>query len=504
MIFYGSLPTNQDPATHVSETLTYPKMDHFQEVFMSLQSTDSTTMKWIKSLIDEDSFLPFCPDYISDNQSHLHVGAEVVTGLAKVNQRPVAVYAHNTSINRGYVTREGAVKIIRLMDRARDLRIPIVAFLASPGISLDLLSGDEYTQIISRNINMSGLIPQFAIIAAPTLGAPAYSAVLMDLLFFNKHRSYLMVTSPMVVQQAIGEKVTMSELGGAAVHATITGIADFVDDSSLAQITNVKNMLNFFPSHTEERPPIHPAHEPLHPIPLIPSNPRLPFNMLELIHAVVDNSTVFQYKSAYGQAMICAFAHINGYPVGLVANQSIRISGAIDSDTAQKTSKFIRICDAYRIPILTLIDVPGFMPGKREEQKGLLQHGARLCASMQTRVPRLSVVIRKCYGAAAFLLMQTKSQNGDLVLALETASLGVMGKDTTKKVQTKDGQIQEETPVPSQTDNFQIDGSLAEAYSLGLIDEIIKPSQMRSRLAQHLEVLYRKMEHLPSARHSIV
>jgi acetyl-CoA carboxylase carboxyltransferase component len=471
---------------------------------MSLQPTDTAAMKWIESLIDEHSFLPFCPEYIQENQPHLQTGAEVITGLAKVHQRPVAVYAHNTSVNRGYVTRAGAIKIIRLMDRANELRIPIIAFLASPGISLDLLSGDEYTQIISRSINYSGIIPQFAVIAAPTLGAPAYSAVLMDLLFFNKHRSYLMVTSPMVVQQAIGEKVTMSELGGTAVHATTTGIADFVDDSSSAQIHSVKTMLGFLPAHTAERPPIHPVQEPIHPMPEIPTNPRLPFNMLDLINALVDNSNLMQYKRAYGQSMICAFAHINGYAVGLVANQSTRMSGAIDSDAAQKTSKFIRICDAYRIPILTLIDVPGFMPGKREEQKGLLQHGARLCAAMQTRVPRLSVVVRKCYGAAAFLLMQTKSQNGDLVLALETASLGVMGKETTQKVQSKDGQAQSEKTASVQADTVQIEDSLIEAYSLGLIDEIIKPQQMRTRLAQHLEFLYRKMEHLPDARHSII
>lgn len=463
--------------------------------------SDKATMKWIESLIDEHSFLPLGSDYTVESQPDLQMGGEVITGLAKVNQRPVAVYAHNTSVNRGYVTRQGAIKIIRLMDKAKDLKIPVIAFLASPGISLDLLSGDEYTQIISRNISLSGQVPQLGIIAAPTLGAPAYSAVLMDMTFFNKHRSYLMVTSPMVVQQAIGEKVTMSDLGGTAMHANTTGIADFVDDSTAAQINHVKTILNFLPSNTQELPPVHVAHEPSHPMPTIPANPRVPFNILELIQAIVDNSVVLQYKRSYGQAMICAFAHINGHPVGIVANQSIRFSGAIDSDAAQKTSKFIRICDAYSIPVLTLIDVPGFMPGKREEQKGLLQHGARLCVAMQTRVPRVSVVVRKCYGAAAFLMMQTKSQNGDLVLALETASLGVMGKETTKKVQTTDGNEQEQkTAQPA----LEIDESLAEAFTLGIIDEIIKPMQIRSRLAQHLEFLARKMQNMPEARHSIV
>lgn len=238
-------------------------------------------------------------------------------------------------------------------------------------------------------------------------------------------------------------------------------------------------------------------------MPNVPTDPRVPFNMLELMQAIVDNSEVWQYKSVYGQAMICAFAHIHGYAVGIVANQSIRFSGAIDSDAAQKAAKFIRICDAYRIPVLTLIDVPGFMPGKREEQKGLLQHGARLCAAMQTRVPRMSVIVRKCYGAAAFLMMQTASQQGDLVLALETAILGVMGKETTKKVQSTDGQVFGEIKHQV-TDAQNLDPSLVDAYRSGLIDEIIAPQQIRGRLAQYLEYLYRKMDDLAIARHSIV
>lgn len=462
-------------------------------------------MKWIESLIDEHSFLPLLADYAPDNQVQIQYGAEVITGLAKVNQRPVAVYAHNSSVNRGYITSQGARKIIRLMDRAKELRIPIIAFLASPGISLEenLLSGEGYTQIIARNIHLSGVIPQFAVLVAPTLGAPAYSAVLMDLLFFNKHRSYLMVTSPMVVQQAIGEKVSMSDLGGTAMHASTTGLADFVNDSLVTQINHVKTMLNFFPLHNREHPPIHAVFEPLQPIPTIPADPRVPFNMLELIQALVDNSDIWQYKSSYGQAMICAFVHIHGYAVGIVANQSIRFSGAIDSDAAQKASKFIRICDAYCIPVLTLIDVPGFMPGKREEQKGLLQHGARLCTAMQTRVPRMSVVVRKCYGAAAFLMMQTASQDGDLVLALATANLGVMGKETTKKVQHTDDQLSADQESNT-TETLALNPSLMDAFASGFIDEIITPSQVRGRLAQHLEYLYRKMDNLGEAKHSIV
>ena len=280
------------------------------------------------------------------------------------------------------------------------------------------------------------------------------------------------------------------------MQASITGIADFVDDNIEAQLHQVKTLLEFLPSNAYENPPLQEPAEPMQPMPEIPLNPKLPFNMTNLIAAIVDNSTFIHYKRTFGQAMICAFAHINGYPVGIVANQSMRMSGAIDSDAAQKSARFIRICEAYNIPLITLIDVPGFMPGKREEQKGLLKHGAKLCAAMQTTVPRISVVIRKCYGAAAFLLMQTKSQGGDLVLALETATIGVMGKETTTSVKKID-----QSSVVEGEDKSE--SSLEAIYSMGLIDEIIAPSQIRKRLAEHLEYLRRKHEPRGKVKKSI-
>jgi len=324
----------------------------------------------------------------------------------------------------------------------------------------------------------------------------------MDFAFFNKARSFLMVTSPAVVQQAISEKVTMSELGGSAMHASVTGIADFVDDNIPAQIARVKSLIEFLPANTDERPPLKLSSEPLQPLPDIPGD-KFPFNMLDLVAAIVDGSRFNEYKSSFGQAMICAFAYINGYPVGIVANQSLRLSGAIDSDAAQKSARFIQICDAYNIPLINLIDVPGFMPGKREEQKGLLRHGAKLCAAMQTSVPRISVVVRRCYGAAAFLMMQTKSQGGDLVLALETAKIGIMGKEATSKVKNLD----QGTPNPATEDaarSDQADLSLAMAYAKGLIDEVIPLECVRKRLAQHLQWLHKKCEPLrPAKKHPI-
>lgn len=457
---------------------------------MTSKSLGRGGRQWIESLIDSDSFLPFYPTGHDDQ--NLHFGDEVISGFAKVNQRPIALYAHNTNISRGYVSSKGAIKISRLMERALALKIPIIALLASPGISIDegIQSGDEYTHIISQNIALSGLIPQIAVICGPTLGAPAYSAVLMDFTFFNKHRSYLMVTSPAVVHLAIREKTTMSELGGASMHAQVTGIADFVDDSIVAQMNHVKSLIHFLPANGEERPPRMPPAEPLKALPAIPKNLKLAFNMLTLIEAIVDHSTIIEYKRLFGQAMICAFAYINGYPVGILANQSTRLSGAIDSDAAQKSARFLRLCDAYNIPILTLVDVPGFMPGSREEQKGLLRHGANFCAAMQTTVPRVSVIVRKCYGAAAYLLMQSKSQGGDLVLALETAEFGVMGKDASTTVNHIDKSQQE--PIENRLPD-SADSSLSHVYSLGMIDEVISLSNIRRRLAQHLEYIDRRV-----------
>lgn len=462
---------------------------------MSQIAEHSVFMGWIHSLIDDGSLLPLCADFMNAENTLFHYGSEVFIALAKVDNRPIAIYAHNHTINRGYVTTRGAQKILRLMHKAEQLRIPIVAFLASPGIDLqeNLLSGNEYTKIITEIIRLSEHIPQFALVMAPTLGAPAYSAVLMDFVLFNKHRSYLMVTSPVVVQQAIGEKTTMSELGSAQTHAKLTGIADFVANNIKAQIEQLQWLINFLPSHSGIGPERKNIRPPRVELPLIPTNPNVAFDMFKLIVAVVDHSCFHEYKSAYGCSIICGFAHINGHAVGIIANQSIRLSGAIDCDAAEKSAKFLKICNAYMVPIITFIDVPGFMPGSREEHKGLLKFGAAFCAAMQTRTARLSVIVRKCYGAAAFLMMQTESQGGDLVLALESAHVGVMGEKINSQVVQADRLKLKPLEQPGSSQSpLRTNCSLEQAYNLGLIDEIIATKDLRVKLANHLDYIMLK------------
>lgn len=453
---------------------------------------------FIDALVDPGSFLPLTP-----SAEAYAFGPEVVTGLATCEGRPFALYAIDPAIDRGFVTAAGAQKIERLMSRAHDLGVPIVALLASAGVSIGegLASGEAYTRVITANIRLSGVIPQIACVLGPTMGAPAYSATLMDLVLFNKARSHLMVTAPAVVARMLGTEPTLAELGGAVLHAEQTGIADFVDSAFETQLVRLRALLCILPSNRLEDAPRHAPRPPRAALPAMPDLPEHAFDMTTLVEALVDESVYLEVGERIGGALVCAFARMGGMPVGIVANQSLVGSGAIDADAARKAARFIRVCDAYNIPIVNLIDVPGFMPGAVEEAKGLLREGARLCTAMVTSVPRLSVVVRKCYGAAAFVMMQSKSQDGDVVLALPTSRIAVMGFDAARHV-VYAGSTEDEAVLRARY--FATYESPTLAYAKGMIDEIVAPTALRDRLIAHLTWLERKRERpVPERRHAI-
>jgi acetyl-CoA carboxylase carboxyltransferase component len=444
---------------------------------------------WIDELVDPGTFLPLASPRSGD-YSH---GPEVTTGLAHVGGRPVAVYAIDPEQRAGFVSAAGALKMRRLMDRAVELGVPVVAFLASAGVSLEegLKSGDAYTQVITGNIQLSGVVPQLACVMSVTMGAPAYSATLMDLVLFNRRRSHLMVTGPAVVSRMLGETPTLAELGGSELHAGKTGIADFVDPWPIDQISTLKALLAFLPANRLEDPPRRAALPPRDGMPEIPARAELAFDMASLLAGLLDDSTYLEVGAEHGQALITAFAHLGGFPIGVIANQSLTDSGAIGAAAARKAARFIRICDAYNVPVLNLIDVPGFMPGVAEESAGLLRHGAQLCMAMYTAVPRLSVVVRKCYGAAAFVMLQTRSQEGDVVLALEGSRIAVMGFDAARHV------VYADDPRPEDALRdiyYRAYESPRNAFREGFIDEVVSSSEMRPRLIQHLTWLDRKRE----------
>jgi acetyl-CoA carboxylase carboxyltransferase component len=447
---------------------------------------------WIGGLVDEETFLPL----FGSEEGAEGPGAEVVAGVARVSGRAVALYAQDPSLGQGLVSSRGAAKIVRLMQRAQTLSIPILALVSSSGVDVQegLASGEAYTSVLASNIAMSGVVPQLGAVMGVTMGAPAYSTTLMDLVLFNKSRSHLVVTGPTVVERMLGQKTTLGELGGSATHARTTGIAHFVDPNIPAQLERLKWLVGFLPSSYRESPPRVPAEPPASPLPSIPERMDRPFDMRPLVAALVDASRVVEYSPEFGRSIVTAFARLDGHPIGIVANQSQSSTGAIDADAAQKAARFIRICDAYGVTVLTLIDVPGFMPGVREEHRGLLRQGAHLCAAMQTHVPRLSLVVRRCYGAAAFVMLQSRAQGGDLVLALEGARIATMGFDAAKHMIYPD-RIEGATPEALEAlraEYLRDYESPNVARAQGLIDDVLPASAVRERLARHLEWLGRK------------
>ena len=448
-----------------------------------------TADEWINFLVDRESFLPFLTQ--SSSELTTGFGDEVMTGFAQVSGKPVAIWATRPEIHQGYITSQGAIKIRRLMDRALDLGTPIVSLLSSAGVSIEegVKSGEEYSRVLMGSAELSGQIPQIACVMGVNIGAPAYSAAVQDFVLGNRTRSYLCVSGPGVVKQMLGENSTFSQLGGASLHFQDTGLMHFVDANPEAQLRRCQWLLSFLPSNClEEAQPV-PPREPQFELPATPLDPKVALDMKAWILGLVDRSEFIEYSSGFGGSALCGYASIGGFPVAIVANQSLVMSGAIGCDAARKMARFIRLSDAYNIPILTLIDAPGFMPGVHEEKNGILQAGAELIYAMKTRTPKLSVVVRKCYGAAAIVLCATRSWRGDLVLALPTAQNAVMGFDAAKDVMYKgDSRPHEEL----RRDYFETQEHPRNSMRLGLVDEIVQPQDLRKRLGQHLKLLFGK------------
>lgn len=368
------------------------------------------------------------------------------------------------------------------MDLAFEKKIPIVAFLCSPGVSVKegIGSGVGYTNIINKNISYSGSIPQIAVVVGMTMGAPAYSATLMDFILFNKSRSTLMVTGPQVIKEVMGEETSPKELGGSEVHSHSTGIVDTVDANIREQIETLKCLVTLLPDNDETRPSTRRSLAPRNKLPKIPSGPKAPFDILKVIRAIVDCSEIFEVKPNYGKSIITALAYIGGRVTGVLANQGLELSGALDSNASRKASRFLRLCNAYNIPVLTLIDVPGFMPGKEQESEGLLRYGAQLCMGLQTDIPRLSLVVRRAYGAAAYILMQSKNKGGSLSLCLSEARIAIMGYEAAYPM------VYGEDNEENRADYYKKYEDPQLSLKAGLIDKIITLENARKLIVDEL------------------
>jgi acetyl-CoA carboxylase carboxyltransferase component len=442
-----------------------------------------------------------------------HVPAEgVITGYGTVNGRPLCTFSQDFTSMGGTLGEMHAKKICKVMDLAMKCGVPIVGFNDSGGARIqegvDALSG--YGQIFFRNSAASGVIPQISAIMGPTAGGAVYSPAMKDWIFMTKGTSYMHITGPVVIKQVTGEEISSEELGGAMTHATKSGVCHFACDSDAETIELVKKLLGYLPLNNMEDPPlIEPADEPNRVDPdldtIIPDEPNKAYNMRGVIQSIVDNGEILEPHYHYAKNAIVCFARLNGRTVGIIANQPMHLAGCLDVNASDKITRFIRFCDAFNIPLLTIADVPGFLPGKDQEWLGIIRHGAKLLwAYSEATVPKITLVIRKDYGGS-YLAMCGKDLGADCVFAWPTAEIAVMGAEgATPVIFRKEIEAAPDPKAKEQEKLQEYRDLLYNPYiaaSRGYVDEVILPRESRLKIISVLELLSTKRETRPPKKH---
>jgi acetyl-CoA carboxylase carboxyltransferase component len=436
----------------------------------------------------------------------------VVTGFGRVNGRPVFAFAQDFTARAGSLGEMHSKKICKVMDLALKAGVPFVGFNDSGGARIqegvDSLSA--YGQIFYRNAIASGVIPQISAIMGPTAGGAVYSPAMTDFIFMVKNTSYMFITGPDVIKSVTGEEITFEDLGGAMAHNVKSGVAHFACESDADAIEQIKRLLSFLPNNNMEDPPIVPGGDPpgreapaLDAI--VPDSPRASYDMHEVIRTIVDDGDFFEPHHYFAQNMITALARLNGRPIGIIANQPKVLAGCLDVDAADKATRFIRFCDAFNLPILTIADVPGYLPGSDQEWRGIIRHGAKLlwCYSEAT-VPKVTLITRKDYGGS-YLAMCSRDLGADMVIAWPSAEIAVMGASGAANVIFR--KEIKEAPDPAAKrqeiiDNYE--NLLYNPYiaaSRGFVDQVIVPRETRPRLIEAFETMGSKRETLPPKKH---
>ena len=390
------------------------------------QQGKKTARERINMLLDEGSFEEFdmfvthrCTNFDLDKESYL--GDGVVTGYGSVDGRLVYVYAQDFTTFGGSLSETHAAKICKVLDKAMKVGVPVVGFNDSGGARIQegVTSLAGYAEIFQRNVLASGVIPQISAIFGPCAGGAVYSPALTDFIMMVKNKSYMFVTGPKVVKTVTGEDVTVEELGGATMHATKSGVAQLVAENEEEGIKTIKRLLSFLPSNNMESPPEIEPTDPIERVDnalneIIPDSPKTPYDMKRVINSIIDNEDFLEILPDYAKNIIVGFARMGGMPVGIVADQPLHLAGVLDINASRKGARFVRFCDAFNIPLITLVDVPGFLPGTGQEYGGLILHGAKLLyAYGEATVPRLTVILRKNYGGA-YCVMSSKHMRGDI------------------------------------------------------------------------------------------
>ncbi len=436
----------------------------------------------------------------------------VVTGYGMVNGRPVCAFSQDFTSMGGSLGEMHAKKICKVMDLAMKSGVPVVGFDDSGGARIqegvDALSG--YGQIFFRNSAASGTIPQISAIMGPTAGGAVYSPAMTDWVFMVKQTSYMHITGPAVIKEVTGEEITSEELGGAMTHATKSGVCHFACDSDAEAIELIKKLLSYLPLNNMEDPPlIEPNDDPNRIDPaldtIVPDAPREVYDMKDVVYSIVDDGEILEPHYLYAQNIITCFARLNGRTVGIIANQPKYLAGCLDVDASDKATRFIRFCDAFNIPLLTIADVPGYLPGKEQEWSGIIRHGAKLlwCYSEAT-VPKITLITHKDYGGS-YIAMCGKDLGADYVFAWPTAEIAVMGAEgATPIIFRKELEAAPDAKAKMQEKIQEYQDLLYHPYiaaSRGYVDEVIQPRETRPKIISALELLSTKRETRPPKKH---
>ncbi len=467
-----------------------------------------TARERLELLLDEGSFIELdmfiqhrCTEFGMESRRVL--GDGVVAGLGTIDGRPVAVYAQDFTFMGGSVGEMHAKKIAMLIDLALKLGIPVIGLNDSGGARIqegvDSLAG--YGEIFYRNVMASGVIPQIVAILGPCAGGAVYSPALSDFIFIVKKIAFMYITGPRVVKAATGEEVTHEELGGADVHATRSGVVHFVYDSEEECIEGIRKLLSYLPLNNMDDPPYvdtgdDPERRDYELDNMVPADPYEIYDMYEVIERVVDRGTFFEVQKHFAPNAIVGFARLGGYVVGVVANQPKYLGGCLDIDSADKIARFVLFCDAFNIPIITFVDVPGFLPGTDQEHRGVIRHGAKVVyAYSVATVPKITVIVRKAYGGG-YIAMGSKHLGADVVLAWPTAEIAVMGPEGAIEIIYRKELAKADNPqelVKKFVQEYR--RRYANPYiaaSRGYIDDVIEPSETRPLLIKLLRLLKRK------------
>ena len=472
-----------------------------------------TARERIEVLLDEGTFEEWdmfvehrCVDFgMADNKIP---GDGVVTGYGMINGRLVFIYSQDFTVFGGALSEAHAEKICKIMDQAMKVGAPVIGLNDSGGARIQegVASLGGYAEVFQRNVMASGVVPQISMIMGPSAGGAVYSPAMTDFIFMVKDSSYMFVTGPEVVKTVTHEEVSAEELGGAITHTTKSGVADLAFDNDVEALLMLRRLYNYLPLNNREKAPVRQSGDPsdraeLSLNTLVPENPNKPYDMKELILKTVDDGDFFEIQPEYAKNIIIGFARMDGQTVGIVANQPLVLAGCLDIKSSIKAARFVRFCDCFNIPVVTFVDVPGFMPGTSQEYGGIIKHGAKLLyAYAECTVPKITIITRKAYGGA-YDVMASKHLRGDVNLAWPNAEIAVMGAKGAVEIIFREDKSNPEKIAAREAEYKARFANPFVAGSRGFIDDVILPSETRKRICRSLVMLKDKKIDNPWRKH---